>query len=111
LIYQDFQHRSFSNFGQCHLPISTKPKSLITTTIVKLIFTGRQLDEAMCMHYGYWDDSTPHHKAAVQMMNKQVAEAGKIIPGQHVLDAGCGVGGAFHISCEPGLPCRGHYPE
>ena len=52
-----------------------------------------QLDEAMCMHYGYWDEETPHHRAAVQMMNKQVAEAGKILPGQHVLDAGCGVGG------------------
>lgn len=52
-----------------------------------------QLDEVMCMHYGYWEDSTPHHRAALQNMNKKVAEAARIERGQHVLDAGCGVGG------------------
>lgn len=52
-----------------------------------------QLDEVMCMHYGYWEDSTPHHRAALQNMNKKVAEAAGIRPGYHVLDAGCGVGG------------------
>lgn len=52
-----------------------------------------QLDEVMCMHYGYWDESTPHHRAALQMMNKQVALAGQVKPGDYVLDAGCGVGG------------------
>ncbi|MEO6131507.1 MAG: methyltransferase domain-containing protein [Saprospiraceae bacterium] len=52
-----------------------------------------QLDEVMCMHYGYWNEATPHHRAALQMMNKQVAEAAGIKPGYQVLDAGCGVGG------------------
>ncbi len=52
-----------------------------------------QLDEVMCMHYGYWNTDTPHHRAALQMMNKQVAAAAEIRPGQYVLDAGCGVGG------------------
>jgi len=52
-----------------------------------------QLDEVMCMHYGYWDENTPHHRSALQMMNKQVAAAAGIRPGHHVLDAGCGVGG------------------
>jgi len=52
-----------------------------------------QLDEVMCMHYGYWNENTPHHRAALQMMNKKVAEAAQIKPGQYILDAGCGVGG------------------
>ncbi|HZV71709.1 MAG TPA: methyltransferase domain-containing protein [Saprospiraceae bacterium] len=52
-----------------------------------------QLDEVMCMHYGYWNENTPHHRSALQMMNKQVAAAAGIRPGQYVLDAGCGVGG------------------
>ena len=52
-----------------------------------------QLDEVMCMHYGYWDDTTPHHRAALQLMNKKVAQAAELRPGQYVLDAGCGVGG------------------
>ncbi len=52
-----------------------------------------QLNEVMCMHYGYWDDSTPHHRSALQNMNRKVAEAAGIRPGHHVLDAGCGVGG------------------
>lgn len=52
-----------------------------------------QLDEVLCMHYGYWDDSIPHHRAALQNMNRQVAIAGGIKPGMRVLDAGCGVGG------------------
>ncbi|HEX5112107.1 MAG TPA: methyltransferase domain-containing protein [Saprospiraceae bacterium] len=52
-----------------------------------------QLDEVLCMHYGYWDDSVPHHRAALQNMNKKVAAAAGIKAGMHVLDAGCGVGG------------------
>jgi cyclopropane fatty-acyl-phospholipid synthase-like methyltransferase len=52
-----------------------------------------QLDEVMCMHYGYWDDTTPHHRAALQMMNKKVAEAAHIQSDHYILDAGCGVGG------------------
>ena len=52
-----------------------------------------QLDEVLCMHYGYWDESTPHHRSALQNMNRKVAEAAGIRPGMHVLDAGCGVGG------------------
>ena len=52
-----------------------------------------QLDEVMCMHYGYWDETTRHHRAALQNMNRKVAEAAGIRPGFKVLDAGCGVGG------------------
>ncbi len=63
-----------------------------------------QLDEVMCMHYGYWDDTTPHHRAALQMMNKKVAEAVQLKPGQYVLDAGCGVGGPSIFLA--GMGCR-----
>jgi cyclopropane fatty-acyl-phospholipid synthase-like methyltransferase len=52
-----------------------------------------QLDEVMCMHYGFWNAETPHHRAALQMMNRKTAEAVHIKPGDYVLDAGCGVGG------------------
>lgn len=52
-----------------------------------------QLNEVMCMHYGYWNESTPHHRAALQMMNKKVAAAAQLTPGDYILDAGCGVGG------------------
>ncbi len=52
-----------------------------------------QLNEALCMHYGFWEEDTPHHRAAVQQMNREVAAAARIRPGMHVLDAGCGVGG------------------
>ncbi|MEP6646512.1 MAG: methyltransferase domain-containing protein, partial [Saprospiraceae bacterium] len=63
-----------------------------------------QLDEVMCMHYGYWNDDTPHHRAALQMMNKQVAEAAEVRPGHHILDAGCGVGGPSIFLA--GMGCR-----
>lgn len=63
-----------------------------------------QLDEVMCMHYGYWEDNTPHHRAALQMMNKQAAEAAQIKSGQYILDAGCGVGGPSIFLA--GIGCR-----
>ena len=63
-----------------------------------------QLDEVMCMHYGYWDDTTPHHRSALQMMNKKAAEAAFIQPGHYVLDAGCGVGGPSIFLA--GLGCK-----
>ena len=66
-----------------------------------------QLDEVLCMHYGYWDDTTPHHRAALQNMNKQVAEAARLQPGMHVLDAGCGVGGPSIFIASQGCTVEG----
>ncbi|MFZ1677353.1 MAG: methyltransferase domain-containing protein [Saprospiraceae bacterium] len=66
-----------------------------------------QLDEVMCMHYGYWNIDTPHHRAALQMMNKQVAAAAEIRPGQLVLDAGCGVGGSSIYLASIGCKVQG----
>jgi len=53
-----------------------------------------QLDEALGMHYGFWESDTPHHRAAIARMNERVAEAGGLRQGMRVLDAGCGVGGS-----------------
>ena len=66
-----------------------------------------QLDEVMCMHYGYWDDHTPHHRAALQHMNQKTAEAAGIRPGLHVLDAGCGVGGPSIFLAAQGCTVEG----
>ena len=52
------------------------------------------LKSHMCMHYGYWDESTPNLRAALNNMNQQVALYGDIKEGDYVLDAGCGVGGS-----------------
>jgi tocopherol O-methyltransferase len=52
------------------------------------------LNSRMCMHYGYWDETTPNLRSALNNMNKKLAEFGGIKQGSTVLDAGCGVGGS-----------------
>lgn len=52
------------------------------------------LNSKMCMHYGYWDESTPNLRSALSNMNVQVAKLVGIRSGQLILDAGCGVGGS-----------------
>lgn len=52
------------------------------------------LNTHMCMHYGFWDESTPNLRSALNNMNKQVALYGGVKEGDYVLDAGCGVGGS-----------------
>ena len=52
------------------------------------------LKNHMCMHYGYWDETTPNLRAALKNMNAQLAQFADVQPGWHVLDAGCGVGGS-----------------
>ncbi len=53
------------------------------------------LHSKMCMHYGYWDETTPNLRSALSNMNVQVAEFGQVPQrNARVLDAGCGVGGS-----------------
>jgi cyclopropane fatty-acyl-phospholipid synthase-like methyltransferase len=52
------------------------------------------LQSKMCMHYGYWDETTNNLRAALSNMNSKVAAFADIIAGSKVLDAGCGVGGS-----------------
>ncbi len=66
-----------------------------------------QLNEALCMHYGYWEADTPHHRAALQNMNAKVAAAAHIRPGLRVLDAGCGVGGPSIFLASQGCTVEG----
>lgn len=64
------------------------------------------LNARMCMHYGFWDDTTPNLRTALSNMNVRVAEYGGVRSGDKVLDAGCGVGGssiflATQLGCSP----------
>ena len=63
------------------------------------------LNSQMCMHYGYWDDTTPTLRSALRNMNTKFAAFAEIKPGEKILDAGCGVGGssvflAKNFECE-----------
>lgn len=46
------------------------------------------------IHFGYYDETATHHKAAVANMNRVMAEMAGIEAKDKVLDAGCGVGGS-----------------
>ncbi len=49
----------------------------------------------LALHYGYWDRSEPyrHHRALLDK-NRLLYEKAEIVPGDRVLDAGCGIGGS-----------------
>ena len=46
------------------------------------------------LHFGYYDETATHHKAAVANMNRVMADLADIGREDKVLDAGCGVGGS-----------------
>jgi tocopherol O-methyltransferase len=52
------------------------------------------LDKSRSLHYGYWDDSVKNFQEALLNINKVLAEIARIKEGEHILDAGCGVGGS-----------------
>ena len=63
------------------------------------------LDECMAMHLGIWDHDVKTLKQALLKENEILARLGNITQTDHVLDAGCGVGGssvwlAKHIGCK-----------
>ncbi|MBC7554118.1 MAG: methyltransferase domain-containing protein [Taibaiella sp.] len=53
-----------------------------------------KLEEGMGLHYGIWDENTKNIAQAVLNTNHQLMTLGEIKPGDHVLDAGCGIGGS-----------------
>lgn len=62
------------------------------------------LGQSRSMHYGYWDETTNNFHDALMNINKVMAAKVMISPEDHVLDAGCGVGGsslwlAKNINC------------
>jgi len=46
------------------------------------------------LHYGFWPAHVRTHRESLLEVNRFMAEKAKIKAGDHVLDAGCGVGGA-----------------
>lgn len=48
----------------------------------------------LSVHFGYFAPGTRSHGEALLNMNRVLAERAGIVPGQRVLDAGCGVGGS-----------------
>lgn len=46
------------------------------------------------MHYGYWEDDVKTQRQASLRFNQVMAKTAQISSTDHVLDAGCGVGGA-----------------
>src|SRR5690242_20522811 len=52
------------------------------------------LDNSLSIHYGFWDEKVRSFPASLVRMNEVKAEQAGILPGEKVLDAGCGVGGS-----------------
>ena len=52
------------------------------------------LDTSLAMHAGFWDATTKTLAEALERENQVLAEIAKIKASDHVLDAGCGVGGS-----------------
>jgi tocopherol O-methyltransferase len=51
------------------------------------------------IHFGYWDEGTRTHGQSLDNMDRVMADVARVSPGDHVLDAGCGVGGgAFWLA-------------
>ena len=52
------------------------------------------LDKSLAIHYGYWDEKVRNFPNSLLRMNEVMMEAAGIKSSDHVLDAGCGVGGS-----------------
>lgn len=52
------------------------------------------LDHSFAMHAGYWDQNTRTLKEALTKENEVLAELASVTSQDHILDAGCGVGGS-----------------
>ncbi len=50
--------------------------------------------ENLALHYGYWDQNTHNHHQALLNKNQILYQLAQIMPDDHVLDAGCGIGGS-----------------
>ncbi len=48
----------------------------------------------LSLHFGYYDEHASRHADALPNMNRAMADAADIQPGERVLDAGCGMGGS-----------------
>lgn len=53
-----------------------------------------QARRSRAVHFGYYDDHATTHLAALDNLNRVMADRAAIQPGERVLDAGCGLGHA-----------------
>ena len=51
-------------------------------------------NENLALHYGYWEEGIKTHSQALSNKNRIMAVTAGIKPEDHVLDAGCGIGGS-----------------
>lgn len=66
------------------------------------------LDNSLAIHYGYWDEQVRSFPQSLLRMNEIMIETAGILPGEQVLDAGCGVGGSsIFIAKETGATVTG----
>ena len=49
---------------------------------------------SLAMHFGYYDETVHTHEASLLKMNEVLARYAQISSQDHILDAGCGVGGS-----------------
>ncbi|MDP9230608.1 MAG: methyltransferase domain-containing protein [Bacteroidota bacterium] len=52
------------------------------------------LNNSLAIHYGYWDEKVKSFPQSLLRMNEVMMEKANILPGNTILDAGCGVGGS-----------------
>ncbi len=58
-----------------------------------------KLDNNLAVHYGIWDENTSNFQEALANTNRLLMETADIKESEHILDAGCGVGGsAFYLA-------------
>lgn len=62
-------------------------------------------NENLALHYGYWEPGIKTHSQALLNKNRIMAEVAGIKSEDHVLDAGCGIGGSS-IWMAKNLGCR-----
>jgi cyclopropane fatty-acyl-phospholipid synthase-like methyltransferase len=64
-----------------------------------------EMDKAMSIHYGYWDENVNSFTGSLLRMNEVMIEFAAINHNAIVLDAGCGVGGSSIFLAEK-LKCK-----
>ena len=67
-----------------------------------------RLDEGMGLHYGIWDEKARNLTDAILNTNYRLMNFGELKPTDHVLDAGCGIGGSsIYLAKNMGCTVKG----
>jgi cyclopropane fatty-acyl-phospholipid synthase-like methyltransferase len=69
---------------------------------------GWDLNNSLALHYGYKDGRARTFTASLLRMNEVLMEMAGITAADHVLDAGCGIGGSsIYLATHTGCRCTG----